>query len=63
MSFRAFCQLFRRKTEYQKLIEKAEMYEREASKNYGRPNTDMFIILANQYREQALNLTVGEALR
>lgn len=55
--------MFRRKTEYQKLIEKAEMYEREASKNYGRPNTDMFIILANQYREQALNLTVGEALR
>lgn len=51
-------------TEYQKLKEQADFYEREAGRFYHNPiKRTIFMYLARQYDRKALHLTVAEASR
>lgn len=52
-------------TRYSRLIAKADYYVREARRHYGKDNakTTAFMLIAQDCREQALKLKVGEALK
>ena len=52
-------------TKYEYYINKADYYTREALKHYGRDNNKCltFAIIAQDYKEKALKLPVGKALK